>query len=206
MGLDARGPMRDGWPMQGTGRPSPAALIATIALVLALAGSAVALPPPGLRAVSKAKVKKIADKRIAKAAPGLSVADSAALGGKPASAYSLESEPFRLVGQADQPPFTNGWDNYGSGSEVAAFYKDPLGVVHLRGAIAASSTNTSAFTLPAGYRPGDDLGFAAAGFSGSSVPVISRVDIQPNGEVFPRCTGSNCSPISLDGITFRGEQ
>ena len=111
------------------GRPSPAALIAMIALVLALAGTGLAAGPPGERAVTKAKVKRIADKRIAKAAPGLTVADSAALGGRAAGDYQLSGEPgtvptpepYRVVGAAGQPQLVNAWTNFGGGWATAAF-------------------------------------------------------------------------------------
>jgi hypothetical protein len=56
-------------------RPSPAAVIAVVALVAALAGTAVASDPGATTsALGKKKVKKIARKQISKAAPGLSVA------------------------------------------------------------------------------------------------------------------------------------
>ncbi len=54
--------------------PSPALLVAMIALVAALAGTAIAANPAAK--LNKAKVKTIADQQIAKAAPGLSVANA----------------------------------------------------------------------------------------------------------------------------------
>ncbi len=56
-------------------RPSPALIVAMIALVAALAGTAVAAEPP-TRAITKNKAKKIAVKQINKLAPGLSVANA----------------------------------------------------------------------------------------------------------------------------------
>lgn len=53
-------------------RPSPSLIVACMALVLALAGGAIAAP--NAAKISKSKVKKIAAKEIDKAAPGLSVA------------------------------------------------------------------------------------------------------------------------------------
>lgn len=58
----------------GRHRPSPATLLAVIALVFAVAGTAIAAPQGGRGTVTKSKVKKIARKQITKAAPGLSVA------------------------------------------------------------------------------------------------------------------------------------
>ena len=61
-------------------RPSPALVVAVMALVAALAGTAVAQEAgTSAKPVTKKKVKKIADKRISKAAPGLAVASAGAL-------------------------------------------------------------------------------------------------------------------------------
>src|SRR5262245_60860514 len=57
-------------------RPSPAILIAALALVAAFAGTALAGPSASTSALSKKKVKKITTKQINKLAPGLSVASS----------------------------------------------------------------------------------------------------------------------------------
>jgi hypothetical protein len=61
-------------------RPSPAIIVAVLALVAALAGTAVAGPNASTSAVSKKKVKKIAKKQAVKQinelAPGLSVANA----------------------------------------------------------------------------------------------------------------------------------
>jgi hypothetical protein len=62
-------------------RPSPAMVVATLALSFALVGSAAAAPGALTRAVSKSQVKTIAKKQankaITKQAPGLSVASAA---------------------------------------------------------------------------------------------------------------------------------
>ncbi len=55
------------------GRPSPAIVLAVIALVFAMAGSAVAGTDALSNKITKSKVKKIAKKQINKAAPGLDV-------------------------------------------------------------------------------------------------------------------------------------
>jgi hypothetical protein len=55
-------------------RPSPALVIAVLALVAAVAGTAVAGPGATTSKLSKKKVVKIADQEINKLAPGLSVA------------------------------------------------------------------------------------------------------------------------------------
>ena len=55
-------------------RPSPAIIVAVLALVAALAGTALAAPGASTSAISKKKVKKIATKQINELAPSLSVA------------------------------------------------------------------------------------------------------------------------------------
>ncbi len=57
-------------------RPSPAIVVAILALVAGVTGAAVA-QPAAKKAVTKKKAKKIADKEIEKLAPGLSVASAA---------------------------------------------------------------------------------------------------------------------------------
>lgn len=51
------------------------------------------------------------------------------------------------------PSFTNSWVNSGTGTQTAGYWKDANGTVHLRGTIKSGTNGTSAFTLPAGYRP-----------------------------------------------------
>jgi len=59
-----------------TSRPSPAIIVAVVALVAALAGTAIADPVASTSAINKKKVKKIAKKQINKLAPGLHVASA----------------------------------------------------------------------------------------------------------------------------------
>jgi hypothetical protein len=114
------------------------------------------------------------------------------------------AEAWHEVGSAGEPAFAAGWVNYGSGPaclnnrpcNTAAFYKDPYGVVHLKGIIKSGNLNFSAFTLPEGYRPAalevqptisnDQLGILKIGADG----------------YFDPFSGSNAW-FSLDGVTFR---
>lgn len=50
------------------------------------------------------------------------------------------------------PAFTNGWSDYAGGNQTARYRK--IGdQVYLEGMIKGATINTSAFTLPAGFRP-----------------------------------------------------
>jgi hypothetical protein len=124
-------------------------------------------------------------------------------------------EAWHEVGATGQPGFTSTpgapsytWANIGDGFNTAGFYKDPLGIVHLKGLIRilAASTVTvgcsdaKVFTLPAGYRP------AARTISQTvAKDAFARVDVLATGEV------ALCNPfvwqpkdyLSLDGIEFR---
>lgn len=154
--------------------------------------------------LTRAQVKKIAkqqaNKQITTRAPGLSVANANTLEGKPASAFaSSTSEPYHEVGAPGEPGFENGWGNVGGGFSTAAFYKDPLGVVHLKGDIARDPDGPDAFTLPPGYRPSQMLFMPAAG-GGPSVAILG---IDPDGSVQPNCAGAGLCIIGIDGLTFR---
>jgi len=63
-------------------RPSPAMVIAIVALIAALGGTAIA---GGV--LNKKKVKNISNNQITKRAPGLSVANAANLGNQPPSSF-----------------------------------------------------------------------------------------------------------------------
>lgn len=105
------------------------------------------------------------------------------------------------------PVFQNGWSNYGSGYNVAGFFKDSLGVVHLRGlvknagiaAIPREQPNGVIFTLPEGYRPaGREL---HPSITGPDWAGPARIDILTDGKVM--VTFGHGSWVALDGITFR---
>lgn len=92
--------------------------------------------------------------------------------------------------------FINSWTNFGAGFEVAYYWKDAAGLVHLQGLIKSGTIGAACFTLAAGYRPTATSLFAAVSNS-----AIGRVDVQSDGQVIPQ-TGSNVW-VSLEGMTFR---
>ncbi|MCP5113066.1 MAG: hypothetical protein GY953_19735 [bacterium] len=96
---------------------------------------------------------------------------------------------------------------YGS----ASYFKDTLGIVHLRGVVQrVGGLPGVVFVLPAAYRPVKRLPFAVLSAKGSV-----RVDVLPSGAVFasggygdPRGVGPRIPPpkpgwLSLNGISFR---
>lgn len=94
------------------------------------------------------------------------------------------------------PTLVSGWVNYGSGFNPAGFYKDPFGIVHLRGLLKSGTVASSAFTLPIGCRPTKTESFAV-----SSNGAYGQVYVSAAGDV-TLVVGNNAY-FSLDGITFR---
>jgi hypothetical protein len=214
----------------GRYRPSAWALVAVAALGVAFGGTALAGTKTKKVVLNKATVRQLARQEALKIlqqkAGTLSVAaaanakhaddaghagtadeasragDASSLGGKPAGAYALgQSESFRVVGAPGQPQFENSWSNDPSTGSPAAFYKDPLGIVRLRGIIEASASGNSAFFLPPGYRPGSG---EVLQFDGANTAKASSVVILSTGEVRPFCVSAGCI-ISLDQVSFRAE-
>lgn len=109
----------------------------------------------------------------------------------------LKEPRFRAINGTGQPPFTSSWANYGAGWQVAGFWKDPLGWVHLRGMIASGTVGNPAFTLPPGHRP-----LVTELFGVMSNGAAGRVDVQSDGLVVPQ-SPSNNTWVSLSGIRFR---
>src|SRR6266498_859303 len=77
--------------------------------------------------------------------------------------------------------FQNGWVNNGGGAEVARYYKDPWGIVHIEGVLTngAPVVGANIFTLPAGWRPAQQRIFGCI----SGNPAIARIDVNANGNV-----------------------
>lgn len=94
------------------------------------------------------------------------------------------------------PALLNSWVNFGAPFNPAGYYKDQLGIVHLRGLVKNGVIGSAIFTLPAGYRPTNQEIFAV-----TSNSAFGRLDVTTAGDVVLG-TGSNLF-VSLDSITFR---
>lgn len=168
------------------GLPSPAMSVAIVALIVALGGTAIA---GGV--LNKKKVNKIITNRAA----GLSVSHAKTAD----SATSLApSEAFHVLGAGD---FQNGWVALGAGGSTPAYFKDQLGIVHLRGELkSGTSSNTATgdmFTLPAGYRPAENQQFRGGDATGSgNIAVLLTGEVRALG-------GTGNILLSVDGFTFR---
>lgn len=111
-------------------------------------------------------------------------------------------DPFvRPVGW-EKPTWGAGWQDYTVALDTyqnAAFKKDPLGRVHLRGLVErASGVGTTIMLLPAGHRPAKQKIFVVLGSGG-----VGRVDIQEDGAVV--YVSGGVTFLSLEGISFDTE-
>lgn len=91
--------------------------------------------------------------------------------------------------------FQNSWVNLGGAFFPCAFFKDPCGFVHLRGAAKSGTVNSTIFTLPAGYRPTATCAFLADSFGG-----LGGITVDSSGNV-TQFAGVNNSQF-LDGAVF----
>lgn len=108
------------------------------------------------------------------------------------SLSTLEADPT----WADVSSFSNSWVN--STGVTTSYTKDVLGFVHLKGALKDGTIGSTAFTLPAGFRPAV-LSFFNAVVVEGGVQALGYVEIQTDGDLVPY--GGN-DFVGLDGITF----
>jgi hypothetical protein len=117
------------------------------------------------------------------------------------------------------PPPLYPWHNYGGGFATAGFYRDQLGIVHLKGVVQRGVTadddlpeRRPIFRLPPAYSPANNRVFPSVGRNGQGQEVAqARVDVQTDGlVVFEQdCLAdlSGCSSqggyLTLEGISFR---
>jgi hypothetical protein len=129
-----------------------------------------------------------------------SVANTANVANTAGIAKSLTpSEPWHLVGAPGEPKFVGSWHNDNTSYGDVAFYKDQMGVVHLKGPAVNSVPGFEIFKLPLGFRPetGKFLAFPVL----CSCPG-GRLEISgSNGEVQ---IGGGQS-VYLEGISFKAE-
>jgi hypothetical protein len=110
------------------------------------------------------------------------------------------------------------WHHFGGSFAAAGFYKDQLGIVHLKGLVTgpteqgANPEMNPIFRLPSAYRPAHQRVFPTIGrsFDGQEASE-GRVDIQQDGLVvlltdcdpnFVDCS-ANGGYVTLDAISFR---
>lgn len=111
------------------------------------------------------------------------------------SKFALKTQP----GWAS-PTLLNSWANHTDTSRpTAAYFKDEFGIVRIEGVIQGGTIGSTAFILPAGYRPGKLISRYGVTVSQANV----GVDINAAGSV--SILSGNNTFISFSGISFRAE-
>jgi len=94
--------------------------------------------------------------------------------------------------------YLNSWVSYGSGYAAAGYYKDSMGIVHLRGLVKNGSSGTAVIgILPVGYRP--ETRWLT---NSTSNNLFCRFDIATDGSIAPG-SGTSTNWVSLYNISFR---
>lgn len=133
--------------------------------------------------------------------PNPAIANAAVTAAKLAPA-----EAFHQIGATGEPAFQSGSTNYDAANfSTAAFYKDPLGVVHLKGTVHSGTAGTPIFTLPPGYRPAKSETFATVGGSNTFADILVRGISDSTGVGRVDLQSGNPAFVTLDGISFRAE-
>lgn len=97
------------------------------------------------------------------------------------------------------PVFQNGWTQHDNTWAQPGYYKDSIGIVHLRGLVRSGTAGSTIFTVPPGYR----IGWPSHGVTASSGG-YAEYNIFTDGRVTHR--GSHTGWFSLDHITWRADQ
>jgi hypothetical protein len=197
-------------------RPSPAMVVALIALVCALTGTAwAALGKNSVgskqlksNAVTTAKIKKesVTAKKIKKGTITGTQINLAKLGTVPSAQLANTippAEATHVVGTPGQPGFEDGSKNApveGApfGFNSVGFYKDHEGIVHLEG-VAESGAGPGGlgivFTLPPGFRP------AANKIIPWNLSTFQEGKTSPGGEIVDGSVESGEALIIGSGVT-----
>jgi hypothetical protein len=199
-------------------------VVSTLCLFIVLGGGAYAASKLKNNSVSTAKIRNAAvtDTKLADGAvteTKISSSAQAALRAGPAGGALVGSYPNPRLAPPEAIHEVTGFGNCNSSTAweneqivnpnfpKVGFFRDPFGVVHLRGAVScpglAPGASEGIFTLPAGYRPPLAEIFSAAGEAGPT-----EVQVASNGLVIFQGTGANPGAngfLTLDGVTFRCE-
>lgn len=92
------------------------------------------------------------------------------------------------------------WQNFGTGHQVVGYFKDPFGLVHIRGLAQSTvvrAAGVTIFTLPTGFRP-SGIEFFPQKVQGGE----SRIDIDTAGNVILQTAIAANDWVNLAGIHF----
>ncbi len=195
-------------------RPTPALVVAIVALVFAMVGTGYAafkLPAKSVgtkqlkaNAVTTAKVKAHAITGKKLKLKSIGTVPNASHATLADTANALPAPVLHVVGAPGEPPFLEGAANIPAEGPIslppAAFFKDADGVVHLEGAVKAGSSELL-FALPPGFRPGS--GKFQAFPSNKAFVFGSNLNIE--GKELSGSVVALGETVLLSGISFRAE-
>jgi hypothetical protein len=162
----------------------------------AIGSTEVAEDAIGLAAIAAGAVgsSEIADGAIRAADVGDGAITSAGIGADAVTDSEIVSTQF------DPVTLANGWSTYSLVIGPLEIGKDPLGFVHMRGAIHQGNTALPdrAFTLPAALRPPRNVSFIALATGG-----LAAITIQADGDGNLIGLGGDFEDLStLDEVTY----
>jgi hypothetical protein len=206
-------------------RPSPAMIVALIALVCALTGTAwAALGKNSVgskqlkkNAVVTAKIKKgaVTGAKVKKDTLTGTQINEAKLGTVPnanhaVSADTVASEPTHFIGAPGEPPFFGGASNAPGELGVVfprvGFFKDQAGVVHLQGIVKVGKGIPILFTLPPGFRPAQNTVAIQNAFCAEDCETDEAGDEETYTRVLMVGSGTVLEKFDLSGDVLAGAE
>jgi hypothetical protein len=205
-------------------RPSPAMIVAILALVMAMVGTGYAafkLPKNSVgtkqlkkNSVTAAKIKKNAVTSAKVKNHTLTGADInlAKLGTVPSAATANTVPPregLHLVGASGEPGFAPGTTNFpspapGLNFQPVGFFRDHDEVVHLEGVAKVNNPEARVFELPAGFRLANGVIQIYEPNESTTVFIAGpNVSVPPFGNISNYVLASEEAVLS--GITFRAQ-
>lgn len=116
-------------------------------------------------------------------------------GGAPIIPSSSQASDVTTVGDAGAPPFEGAWADSGDSGNDPTGFVIINNVVYLLGVVTSGVIGTNVFTLPPGYRPGNNRQFPCI-----SNGALGIVTVYASGSV--EVTAGNILGVSLSGISF----
>ena len=103
-------------------------------------------------------------------------------------------------------PASVSWEIYGGAQATPAYYRDPFGVVRLKGSVKCPESpagDYSIFRLPGGFRPAGGVQYFSV-VNGLNEP--TTVAVNESGYVTNlHGNSATANQLTLDGVTFRAE-